>query len=912
MAADAQTLPDGSPMPKPWARLLGASLEPPKIGQDGLLLGETQILTYAGLLGVTVETDKLKGGDNYFYLQAICRAPTATGEPCGLVQKLTRHGATDIEFGNTMDHLVAKHLVLVNIAHRSKPKKGASASQEAKVEILFSKAAIEEESKKVVMLHACSGLPLKALSADSPAWIRYNAGSRPVIPRSSLRYRLDGILTTEVKKAAEQTRNHAEKRQKVGNFELPVLLTVSHDAYKDTAKRSKVCVALQFGAVVGNVLHGQQLELRPRNIILGLKQYPTENKELTDEEGNTTIVEMGVRHTASNTADLVVESMESFRLSSWCKRLEAVYSDTASAALAVAKTEQLSSGGLLRVGKEGSAHKYGPFAGSCSLHVDDLICEDLIKRTPKLKVLLELTSRMVIFFGGSHSDKALDALNSMQRNLNKRVFTPDPRGETRFYTAYLELEQCVEMIEPVLRIDANVFTDVTTRIELRKIQGELREKCEDMIAISELMATIMKLSMRKGSKEHYVLSIELPIFHKEVEIIDAFTKRDIAARTVDEVLGEPTILTEVLEAYAASLWTRKAPDAYFDVGMETPPGAVRQSGDAQNRRIAGDRRWQLACLLDPAISAGKFAAMGCSVLVAKEQLIAVVKTGIMIAVEEKAAEEEAAAAKMVDDEGEDGSAAASAGGGGAGGGGAGGGGAGGGAGGAGSGQAAKRFKAASKYATFEAELATIKAEERSRFESPDLYKARKTAEIAACKDRWKRGGTRSVELPPANPAELDAWAEKQASVLVDLEHSLFIAERLIQFGEDKFGDILAPYSYLDKEKKKVDVPEVTARYTWWPKMQSLFPAHFYAATIALCSPASTLACESTFSVAAYIMNKLRSRMTAQTHELLTLAKINIERSLKESDELMALEMEAKTRGCLNTAALDKLIDGIGD
>jgi len=149
-------------------------------------------------------------------------------------------------------------------------------------------------------------------------------------------------------------------------------------------------------------------------------------------------------------------------------------------------------------------------------------------------------------------------------------------------------------------------------------------------------------------------------------------------------------------------------------------------------------------------------------------------------------------------------------------------------------------------------------------------------------------------------------------VFVDLEHSLFIAERLIQFGEDKLHSILAPYSYLDKEKKKVDVPEVTARYTWWPKMQSLFPAHFYAATIALCSPASTLACESTFSVAAYIMNKLRSRMTAQTHELLTLAKINIERSLKESDELMALEMEAKTRGCLNTAALDKLIDGICD
>ena len=106
------------------------------------------------------------------------------------------------------------------------------------------------------------------------------------------------------------------------------------------------------------------------------------------------------------------------------------------------------------------------------------------------------------------------------------------------------------------------------------------------------------------------------------------------------------------------------------------------------------------------------------------------------------------------DEDEDGSAAASVGG-------AAGGGAGGGASGAGSGQAAKRFKAASKYASFEAEMETIKAEERSKFERPDLYKARKTAEIAARKDRWKRGGTRSVELPPANPAELDAWLKSR-------------------------------------------------------------------------------------------------------------------------------------------------------
>ena len=79
-AADAtEKLPNGTQMPKPWARLIAASRKPPKISEDGVLLGETQLLTYAGLFHVTDETDKPKaGGDDFFYLQAICRAPTAS------------------------------------------------------------------------------------------------------------------------------------------------------------------------------------------------------------------------------------------------------------------------------------------------------------------------------------------------------------------------------------------------------------------------------------------------------------------------------------------------------------------------------------------------------------------------------------------------------------------------------------------------------------------------------------------------------------------------------------------------------------------------------------------------------------------------------------------------------------------
>ena len=88
-------------------------------------------------------------------------------------------------------------------------------------------------------------------------------------------------------------------------------------------------------------------------------------------------------------------------------------------------------------------------------------------------------------------------------------------------------------------------------------------------------------------------------------------------------------------------------------------------------------------------------------------------------------------------------------------------------------------------------------------------------------------------------------------------------------------------------KKKVDEPENKDRYKYWPKNRARFPAHAFGATLALCSPASTLANESSLSIAAYIMNKLRSRLGDATHELLTLAKINIELCMHQGERRAA-------------------------
>lgn len=58
-AAAIPTLPDGSPMPMPWKRLLDASAEGyVRLGPDGALLHhDTELCTYGGLLEVTVEKE---------------------------------------------------------------------------------------------------------------------------------------------------------------------------------------------------------------------------------------------------------------------------------------------------------------------------------------------------------------------------------------------------------------------------------------------------------------------------------------------------------------------------------------------------------------------------------------------------------------------------------------------------------------------------------------------------------------------------------------------------------------------------------------------------------------------------------------------------------------------------------------
>ena len=76
-------------------------------------------------------------------------------------------------------------------------------------------------------------------------------------------------------------------------------------------------------------------------------------------------------------------------------------------------------------------------------------------------------------------------------------------------------------------------------------------------------------------------------------------------------------------------------------------------------------------------------------------------------------------------------------------------------------------------------------------------------------------------------------------------------------------------------------------------------------------PATSVTNESIHSVADYVVNKLRSRLTSANHEALTLAKIMLECSLKEKklDKILALEQHLKLDGYMDPCGAAEALNG---
>jgi len=305
----------------------------------------------------------------------------------------------------------------------------------------------------------------------------------------------------------------------------------------------------------------------------------------------------------------------------------------------------------------------------------------------------------------------------------------------------------------------------------------------------------------------------------------------------------------------------------------------------QARRVARDRVVQAGMMLDMAISNVDFESTGASTEHAKAYLVALIKTAIvnMIYMD--------AGLDIEADEAEGGAGVGAA------------------------APAAKKPRVAERrYVSYELEKDAITSQVKGKFESAGQFAARVAAEVASCKKRWNRGGSR-MKLPKPDDANLGKWAEAEALRLINLEWSSFLEYREEHAGALRFGQPFAPYSSIDEACKVIEVPEKKERYTFWPSKKKTWPALYYCALVVLSTPSTSTANESSHSIAAYIMSKLRTRLTDDNHELLTLAKINIERDLKRkmaekklSAAMAAQELFRMKYGIIDGAVLDAALE----
>ena len=884
-AAAASAAASDASVPAKWQALMDKSeSKSVKLGWDGALLDTTQANTYAGFFHVHVKsvTDK-QSGVLVPTLFAECHAPTLKGTQCDATPfQLTYKGNADIEFSNVMIHLRSAHLFVVNTTHRTETKKEKEERERTETQTLaFSRTEIANEKKAIVELLATSGKPLAMFSSDSLAWEAYCITHRiPCIPRSTLRDAFNEQLTTLVKIPNDMNKKLLDTPFEVGEFSLLNMYAVGTDVYSAENGESKVSVIIFFAAEKS--VFGMAPELRPVSWPIGLASFDKTEVVHEDEQGEERIYTHAGDHSSENLAGIALKSVLKLRLAgaqNGTLRFFESMTDTASNALGTGGAVSLADCGVV-VSERDGGKPYGPRRGECYAHKKDLNCEDMPKRVPAFRALLELCRKLVVFF---NNEKHWELLLSELRRLNLSVRKLIVYGETRFFTMLLSLKQITSISEAVIAIVPEAIKDVLQRIQLRSMQKELVENVDSARLLVSTFDFSMRFTPRMGSQNAFTGSLELLLFAKEWENIKQHEAMELAARTAsDGTVGEITLAGEVLQAFKESAFQRMAPAEYFYLPMK-PPGCVMLKGQALEVRRVRDRFLQGKMFVDPAISKKIFDDLGCSENHAYAMLINVVKTAILHSLLLASESREGA---VEDSSSDDGGAA----------------------------PAAKKLKSgggSSTFATYEAEKAFIKSQTRTEFQSEETFQQKQTENLRDAAARWKKGGkgTRSNVAVPDDDSEYGSWAEKIAKKLLDEEMPEF-AKMRADFGE-RFGDPLAPYSYKNEVGELVEVPEERKRYTIWPSVKHKLPCHYYAAAVLLGMPATSVANESIHSIAAYVMNKLRSRLTNANHEALTLAKIMLERSLKEKklDKIIVLEQHIKLYGYLDLYGAAEALDG---
>jgi len=862
-----------------WLEYKHASERDVVVGENGTVLGATLQLTYVAWWRLSLDKDD----QGRTVIVGVCKARKADGTPCAYSTKMSYGGASDFEFGNAMRHFKFAHTSVLNVAHHHLLKE-KSKDAEPVVET-FTKESIKKEKDALVKLVATSGYPLSYFTSSSLAWAEYCSFSKkPTIPRSTLKDAYAAQVVDLVKKQRDKAMEQINAPFDVYGMKLPGRVAIIFDGYKARNGENKTAIHLQAGVLLPpSMLTKTPAALRPVNFPFALKAGEQEEVEAVDADGNAYSVAVPVKHTASNMAAQLASEFDKLALIGGRGRVLEIHSDAASAAMGVSAEPEWSSGGIWLLDADGGGAA-GPRAAACNVHASDLAAEDIPKNVPEFHELLVWTEKIESFL-------QREALASLLYQAQRAKGAPERKmishGATRFFTRIIGLKQVVDEAPHICAIPLEAIKDLGDRAKLRGYQIKLANDLEQLRLIVEIFDFTMRHSQRLSSWNQYTQSLELLYYVRHDNHLDAVEAKELALRTTsDGDVGAPGLFVDVLKSFRKSNFLRRAALAYWDVEGMVPEGVGELDKELtalqQSRRLARDRVAQGASLLDPAISERDFVMTGASVDHAYAHLVSTLKAGIMLMLEVKDA-----AGDGDDDEPAAAAAAAAA-------------------------PPPKKPKVDSKFKSFEDEMAAIKDQSKGKFESEGQFKERVAAEEKACKLRWSRGGSRAQQ-PSLHDPNAEKWAEKTSSEFLARERPGFLEYRHTNFGP-KFGDAFAPFSFVNEAGEVIDELENEQRYELWGKLKSDFPAHFYCAAALLGMPSTSISVESTFSIAAYVMSKLRSRLSDANHETLTLAKITLERDLAEKAkenkliaELAKVELFRRKHGYVDPCELDAIL-----
>ena len=864
--------------PATWKAFIDASKAPMELCDNGIKLGATQNLTYAPCFRVVID----KNAQDQPYLKIECRLRRDGGKECEHASDIT-HGGQALEFSNAMRHLVAFHKYIINSEHQHLLKeKSAAEPDECSV---FSRDAIAKEKDAITKLIITTGLPVNTFSTSSVGWTEYNASKRPVFARSTLMDNIKRMITDQVKKPNDAKKALLEARVGVYDFNLPTMYCLSHDSYKARNGESKTSMVIQFGAeTVQSSLSLDLPELRPLSWFFALKPSETVAVETTDASGETHFIEMPAPHTSANIAKQLSKCIDDLDLAHGRSRALALASDTASNVMGVVNDPCFKDSGLYLLEGDGGGFS-GPRGIECFAHVGDLAAEDVPKEVTAFDDILTFAESVEILF---QKEVFFALLKQEQAKLGMPETKLVRHGATRFFTRIISLKQITTNCKPILAINADLITDSATKTKLRSVQMKLLNEIDNMAMLVDIFSYAMKHTPRLNCQRAYTISLELLFFVQQDNHLDELLKKEAQLRTSEDGdVGATGVVYDCIMAYKRASFRRRAAVAHWDVPEAIPEGIDHDVNKELTpmqkvRRVARDRAVQAAMLLDLAISNEDFEACGASTDHAKAHIIAVLKTAIIHMVEMDAGLE--AEAEVSD--------------------------------GASAQPPAKKQKVDSRYASYEDEKDAITSQVKGKFESAGQFAERVAAEVAACKKRWNRGGSR-MKVPKPGDINFGKWAESESQRLVNLEWSAFLEFREAHAGTPRYGEPMAPYTRLDEAGVIVDVPEKKERYTFWPSKKKTWPALYYCALVILGLPSTSTSNESAHSIAAYIMSKLRARLSDDNHEMLTLAKINIERDLKQkmaekklSPTMAAQELFRMKYGIIDVAALDAALEEV--